>query len=240
MLRLLVKFIDLTLPSAEQNLAFDEALLFQLEQGQIEGEILRVWELPSLCVVLGISGLSDQELYLDRCKELDVPVYRRCSGGGTVVLGPGCLNYSLLLSFEKRPSCLDLTRSYKEILGVIASALGRSVSMAGTCDLMQESYKISGNAQRRLQHSFLHHGTVLYNFDQTVMRRLLKEPTKQPEYRKNRDHLDFVRNISLSSREIKLRLKEAFHASGKWTEEAPDLSLLLREKYANPEWIFRC
>ena len=45
-------FLDLTLPSAAENLALDEALLLEAECGR-GGEVLRLWEWPAPAVVLG-------------------------------------------------------------------------------------------------------------------------------------------------------------------------------------------
>src|SRR5258705_289501 len=40
-----MRFLDLTLPAAAENLALDEALLLEAEAGSA-GEILRLWEWP--------------------------------------------------------------------------------------------------------------------------------------------------------------------------------------------------
>src|SRR6185437_14246053 len=50
--KLMVDFLDLTLPTAEENLALDEALLLEAEAGR-RGETLRLWEHPHPAVVLG-------------------------------------------------------------------------------------------------------------------------------------------------------------------------------------------
>ena len=50
-----MRLLDLTLPIAAENLALDEALLLAAEESGA-GEVLRLWELPSLAVVLGAGG----------------------------------------------------------------------------------------------------------------------------------------------------------------------------------------
>ena len=47
-----------------------------------------------------------------------------CSGGGAVSLGPGCLNYSLIFSLERRPAWRDVRRSVREILSRMAEPFG--------------------------------------------------------------------------------------------------------------------
>src|SRR5437899_12745912 len=91
-----MKFCDLSLPTPEENLACDEALLDLSEAGRAE-ELLRVWEPPQYFVVVGYANRVATEVNLPFCQDNGVPVLRRCTGGGTVLQGPGCLNYSLVL-----------------------------------------------------------------------------------------------------------------------------------------------
>src|SRR5688572_23295776 len=105
--RTMLRLLDLTLPTPEENLALDEALLLALEQDLAGGagpppplETLRFWESPVPFVVLGVSGRLREEVDREACARAGVPVLRRASGGGTVIQGPGCLNFSLALSLE--------------------------------------------------------------------------------------------------------------------------------------------
>src|SRR5882757_3547838 len=95
-----MKFCDLTLPSAEENLACDEAFLDHCEAG-LSGELLRFWEPTQHFVVLGYANHANTEADLPFCAAHSIPVLRRCSGGGTVLQGPGCLSYSLILRIDE-------------------------------------------------------------------------------------------------------------------------------------------
>lgn len=94
-----MKLLDYTLPSPAENLALDEALLLAAEGGT-GGEVLRLWELPTHAVVVGSGGSVGIDVHLTACAADGVPVLRRASGGGTVLLGPGCLCFSLVLSYD--------------------------------------------------------------------------------------------------------------------------------------------
>src|SRR5258708_37980163 len=98
-----MQFLDLTLASAVANLALDEALLLEAEAGR-GGEVLRLWECPRPAVVLGAGGCLADDVEESACRAGGVPVLRRASGGGTVLLGPGCLCYSLVLAYERSPA----------------------------------------------------------------------------------------------------------------------------------------
>ena len=98
------------------DLALDTSLYDALESAAGE-EALRVWESPARVVVLGRSGVVARDVEADACAADRVAIVRRDSGGGAVVLGPGCLNYSLVLSLGRRPQLRDVRASYRQILG---------------------------------------------------------------------------------------------------------------------------
>ena len=98
-------FLDLTLPDLAENLALDESLLLDAERGG-GGETLRLWAWPNYAVVLGAGGVIADDVNETACAADGVPLARRASGGGTVLLGPGCLLYSLCDSDgrQRRPA----------------------------------------------------------------------------------------------------------------------------------------
>jgi len=102
-----MEYLDLTLPSVAENLALDEALLLRAEAGQGD-EVLRFWEWHSPAVILGAGGRLAEDVDEAACKVDQVPIFRRSSGGGTVLLGPGCLCYSLVLSYERDPALREI------------------------------------------------------------------------------------------------------------------------------------
>lgn len=198
-----LRWLDVTLPDTGGNLRLDEDLL---NEG---AGVLRVWESAHECVVLGQSGRAERDAHLMECRHSGVPVLRRCSGGGAVLIGPGCLNYSLVLPLEWNPEWRDVPLSMRWVMDRMRAALRLpDLRMEGLCDLALHGFKVSGNAQRRALHAFLHHGTLLYNFDARRAARLLKEPARQPAYRAGRTHRDFLGNLPVGVDELKRRLAE--------------------------------
>jgi lipoate-protein ligase A len=176
------------------------------------------------------------------CRADGVPVLRRASGGGTVLLGPGCLLYTLVLRLGRAPELAGIRSSYSYILGRTARALlgEGAAEVAGVSDLAAAGRKFSGNAQQRKRDHLLHHGTLLYAFDLGRVGRYLLPPPRQPEYRAGRSHADFLRNLGLPAAEIKRRLRAAWGAG---TEEtawpADEVRRLAVEKYTAEEWTRR-
>ncbi len=77
-------------------LAAEEVLLDAAEAGII-GETLSFWESTQHFIVLGYGNKAATETNQSACERLGIPILRRISGGGTVLQGPGVLNYSLVL-----------------------------------------------------------------------------------------------------------------------------------------------
>jgi len=234
-----MRCLDLTLPTMEENLALDEALLLEAEAGR-GGEVLRFWEWPLPAVVLGAGGRLAEDVDEAACRADGVPILRRSSGGGTVLLGNGCLLFSLVLAYDRSPLLREIRSSYCYILGQIRDALAdilSGIGCAGTSDLAAGGSKFSGNAQQRKRHHLLHHGTLLYRFDADLPSRYLRMPVRQPEYRAGRDHAAFLRNLPTAAQDLRTRLR------GAWVIEQEDSSYpvqlvrqLVAEKYGKVEW----
>ena len=212
-----MKVEDLSFPDPQQNLTCDDELLLKADKSG-GGEVLRFWESPGLFVVLGRTGDEDLEVHRDLCRRDAIPVLRRSSGGGTVIQGPGCLNFSLVLAKARHPDLASITRSYEYILEKTIGALnacGVQAQFRPVCDLIVpwEEKKFSGNAQRRSRSYILHHGTILCGFDLSLISRYLKMPSIMPEYRRFRAHEDFITNVKLDRERFKTALVLAWGAA---------------------------
>ena len=194
--------------SVADHLTLDCQLFQAVEDGSSR-HAFRIWEAPRPAVVLGRSNDTAAHVVEDACRADSVPVVRRFSGGGSVVLGPGCLNYAVALSLVSHPLLRDVRRSFDVILDWIAGALDLpGLTRAGT-DLTLRNRKIAGSAQRRGRTALLHHGTLLYAFDAAVAERYLRHPPRQPSYREGRSHGDFLSNLPLPREVVLDRLENA-------------------------------
>ena len=235
-----MRYLNLTLPTAAENLALDEALLEEAEAGDAPAETLRLWEPLQPMVVVGRSSQFFVEVRLDACRELGVPVLRRSSGGAAIVAGPGCLMYALVLSYRLRPQLRVLKEAHRWVLGVLAAALGAfvpGVECRGTSDLAIGGRKFSGNSARCRRNHLLYHGTLLYDFPLELVERCLAMPPRMPEYRECRPHEGFVTNLPMRLETIREALVEAYGARepcDPWPERRT--AQLVAEKYSLPEW----
>ena len=225
-----MQYRDITFPTPQENIAFDEAL-WSMAEKQGAGEYLRFWESSGIFIVLGRIGRAEADVNAINAQKDNIAVLRRSSGGGTVVQGPGCLNYTLVLSKQKHPEINDLRRSYEWISNKIIEVLrlqGVEAYFRPTSDMATGlgEKKFSGNAQRRGKHYILHHGTILYDFDLSLISRYLNMPKDIPEYRKHRSHTDFVTNILIDPRLFKDHLAQSFQALASEAPSAAEIAML--------------
>jgi len=241
--------IDYSLETPQANLAFDEAMIESVDptlfwqdlsndlsnsqcdsapNDPLDMEALRLWEMPSKCVVMG-RGSKALEVNEIACKEAAIPLLRRCSGGASIVAGPGCLMYSLLLSLEHRPFLRGIDVAHQWVMERIGKAVKTvvpEISLQGTCDLTLNDRKFSGNAVRYKRDWLLYHGTLLYDFDVSSVARYLNMPPRQPAYRESRAHDDFLVNLECNSTALRQALSLAWQADQHWRSHRHSTKLM--------------
>ena len=237
-----MKLLDLTLPSPAENLACDEALLDAAESGE-GGEVLRFWESPQPFVVVGYANKVAAEVNVAACQSRKIPILRRCSGGGTVVQGPGCLNYALVLRIDPAGLTRSISTANQFIMErnctALESAIGNrqsAIQIQGYTDLTLAGLKFSGNSQRRRRQFLLFHGTFLLRFDLPLVNQLLLMPSLQPAYRESRPHDEFLTNLNCPAKAVKSALCQAWNATGDAIPTPPTNLRALVEKYSSSDW----
>ncbi len=238
-----MKLCELTLPTPEENLACDEALLDLCETGGSE-DLLRLWQPRQYFVALGYANQAETEVNLPFCRRHAIPVLRRCTGGGTVLQGPGVLDYSLILRIDPSGPCHSIPATNQFILerhrDVLAGLLCAPVEWRGQTDLAIGGLKFSGNAQRRRRRFLLFHGSFLLHLQLSLVERALPLPSRQPDYRFNRLHADFLINLNIPASTVSAALSKAWHATAPLAPiPSSQITLLAREKYSLDEWNLR-
>lgn len=237
-----MKFLEYSAPSPAENLACDEVLL-DLAEEQGGEPVLRVWESPRHFVVLGYANKAAEETDLAACRAADVPVLRRCSGGGTVLQGPGCVNYSVILRIDSAPELGSIPGANRYVMErnreAMSRLLGHEVRIEGHTDLAVGPLKFSGNAQRRKREWLLFHGTVLIDFDLSIVSKLLRHPTREPDYRAGRTHDEFVTAVPVTRDRLKATLRDVWTAAERFDElPLQRIADLVQFRYSRDEWNF--
>ena len=218
--------VDYVAPTGSDSLvasvSVDEKLLDEANEISAATEYLRIWEPAAPMVVTGRSSRAEREVDAAECERRGIPVVQRSSGGAAIVTGPGCLMYAVVLSFSLRPKLRDITRAHEFVLDTMIAALqplvgGRKIERAGTSDLVlangddiSSARKFSGNSLRVKRTHCLYHGTLLYDFDLSLLSKCLQMPPRKPEYRGERSHTDFVANLPVSREALTEAIESAW------------------------------
>jgi lipoate---protein ligase len=170
-----------------------------LKQLQIEEALLRAdkrnWcilnQNASDAIVMGISGKIEQHIDQTLLKKQPIPIIRRFSGGGTVIVDENTLFATFICQADvlEIPCCpkkiMNWTgQLYQPLFGDLPFALRENDYAIGW-------HKVGGNAQYLSKNRWLHHSSFLWDFDPAKMHYLLMPP-KTPAYREQRTHSDFL------------------------------------------------
>lgn len=169
------------------------------EQLQIEEALLRAddrnWcvmndgSAPS--IVMGISGKPQLLLNGPLLEQRPVPVIRRLSGGGTVIVDEN----TYFVSFICNSAAVNTPCIPHHILKW-TEEIYKPLFPQADFRLQENDYaigdkKFGGNAHYLRKDRFLHHSSLLWDFDPARMEYLLIPP-KMPAYRQQRSHHDFL------------------------------------------------
>ncbi len=169
-----------------QQLQLEEALLRTNEASYC---IINKGSPPS--IVMGISGKASELVDEIAAKKKKVPLIRRYSGGGCVVVDQNTLFISFIVGKDHY-----FDSFYPEAIHRWAENIYLRAWQIPGFSLRENDYvihekKCGGNAQYLKKDRFVHHTTFLLQFDPNLMS-LLLHPAKEPSYRQKRDHLTFL------------------------------------------------
>lgn len=160
--------------------------------------VVRVEEVREVAVVLPRSRRPEREVFLQACEDDKVPVVVRPSGGGAVVLSPGMVAVSLLADAEGTGLFPEayFTRFGAAVTRGLAACGVTWITRRGVSDLCLGERKIAGSALRLWRNRVLYQLSLLVDPDLSLMERYLPMPSRQPDYRRDRPHADFVTSLA--------------------------------------------
>lgn len=169
------------------------------EQLQLEEALLRTakdaycWinEGSSKAIVMGSSLLPEKWLHLHTIKNQSIPVIKRFSAGGSVVVDED----TLFITFIFPHHFLDIRPFPEPILHWTGNLYQKAWKIPGFSvvenDYVIAQKKCGGNAQYIQKNRWLHHTSFLWDYNLQNMHYLLFPPTV-PQYRKKRSHAEFL------------------------------------------------
>jgi len=161
----------------------------------------RTWTISQATVVVGRSVLIEEEVDEQFCASRAIPIVRRQSGGRSVLVGRGTLQYSFALPYSLGEELATISGSKRFCNRLLIPALrhaartGCVIDEDTSGDLVVGGRKIAGLALRRRRSAMLLHGTILVSADIALIASVLRHPKQEPAYREGRSHHAFIANV---------------------------------------------
>ncbi len=227
--------------SGSWNMALDEVLI----NGVKEVPILKIYGWKPPCVSIGYFQSMNEEVDVEKCKQVGIDCVRRITGGGAVFH-----ENELTYSFISRNYPQGIIQSYEmvcEILILTLKKLGFDAKFSPLNDITVGGRKVCGNAQTRKNGVMLQHGTMLLDVDVEKMFSILKVPKEKISDKAIEDVKQRVfgigKKFDLVANTLKDSANEIFSADlslediTRGEEEAA--KVLDLEKYSSKEWNFK-
>ncbi len=181
--------------TGRENMDFDLQLLNALRHRRLP-PVLRFYQWQPPAVSLGAGQVVTEEVNMAYCRQQNIPVVHRPSGGGAI-FHEDELTYSFAAHRDDFPAFHDLLTSYYTIvaglqrglerLGVSAQVRGGTkssrperfqpcFSLASRHDLVFQGKKLLGSAQKRRQEAFLQHGSLPFSFNRPLVEKIFRQP----------------------------------------------------------------
>ena len=201
------------------NLALEEYLC------SLGHEVFMLWR-NEPAVILGRFNDVNQCVNLESCK--DIHIIRRNSGGGAVYHDLGNINYSFILH-DKKIYSLSF---FADIVINILQDIGINGELSFTHnDIMLNDHKISGTAQYHHNNIILHHGTLLFDSDLSMIQKVLRRSGRVTNIRPG-----LKRDMNISEFMNKIRDNIGGEFMTLTQEQLHRVNDLMQAKYLNPEW----
>ncbi|WP_455363982.1 lipoate--protein ligase family protein [[Eubacterium] cellulosolvens] len=164
-----------------RNIALDESLAQSIGSGD-KPNTLRFYR-NSSTVFIGRFQSIDLEVDVDICNEYNIPVIRRFTGGGAVFHDKGNLNYSLTIHKSDNRISADVALTFRRLyFGILAGLqlLGLNVDFGEGNSIFIDGKKVSGCAGSIRWGTVFQHGTLLFNSDLVMLKKVLSPSNTTP------------------------------------------------------------
>lgn len=246
-----MKNLFIHLPSGKRlvwYLAAEEYFAKNIAKLNIENHngIFFTWIVPPT-VIFGRHQVMENEVNVDFCRQNNIAMFRRKSGGGCVYADEGNLMISYIVPSSHSE---QIFQSYLDKMSDTLSRLGFDAVKSTHNDIMISGYKVSGNACFALPQATIVHGTMLYNVNFEVLQQAItpsKEKLAKHGVESVRQRVMNLRDI-LSANSIQTPSIEVLAQKIKdyWCDSSYELNLEdmhaideIEQEYLDPSFISR-
>ena len=157
-----------------------------------------VWRPDKLYVIMGRANNASSSLWIENITNDKVDVYKRSSGGETVILSPNMAVYSAKMRFDKSMNTKQTFIKINTLLIKHLSLLGiKDLNSKGVSDISIGAKKIAGSSMYLNKDVIFYHAVLNISEDVSLISKYLKHPSREPDYRMGRSHLEFVTSLKI-------------------------------------------
>ena len=219
------------------NLASEEYLLKHTDRFYIY-----LW-INEPAVIVGVNQNASAEVNFSFVKENQIKVVRRLTGGGAVYHDLNNICYTVIAPYKEGE---NYYRKFTAPVIEYLSSLKIKAEFTGRNDLVVDGKKISGNAQTVYKDRIMHHGTLLFDTDTSVLSSALNPSKLKVESKGIKSVKSRVVNIrsllknDMGMDEFKNGLIEHFLKNCERTEFSAEdkakIESLVNTKYSDFNW----
>ncbi len=167
-----LSYLDLTTTDPAFNLAVEEYVFDCLPKDRM---YVMLWRNDN-AIIIGKHQNTHAQINPEFVRQKNIRVVRRLSGGGAVYHDLGNLNFTIIA--DAQGETLDFGRFCDFVIAALKKA-GVEAQRNGRNDMTIGGSKFSGNAQYLRQGRVMHHGTILFDSDLSVLSQALQvDPDK--------------------------------------------------------------
>lgn len=236
-------YIEVTTTDPTFNLALEE---YVFEKMPRDREYFLTWRNDN-AIIIGRHQNTAAEVNEEFVKEMGIKVVRRLSGGGAVYHDLGNLNFTFIVD-AKPDQKVNLRRFCQPIAETLCS-LGVNATVDGRNDILIDGMKVSGNAQYVRQGRVMHHGTILFDSDMSVLGQALCPDPAKTQAKGVKSVRSRVTNVrSCLSKDMKLEefrdalvgllMQEGFSRYELTKADIAAIQRIQQERYSQWEWNY--
>lgn len=167
------------------------------------GDAMLVWQPAETIIVLGQSNSPERSLIPENVEADNIPVTKRPTGGEAVVLSTEMVVITVARSFNGIISSKEFFRDVNSLIIATLSDLSvKELGSKGISDITIGNRKILGSSMHRSENRLVYHAVLNTGENPALFERYLQHPGREPDYRINRKHGEFVTSLREQGYEI--------------------------------------
>ena len=189
-LKLLRKII---MSMLEKEYDLQDIRLLEEQPGDIA---IMVWRPRQDSLIIGNSNHASKSINVDLAERDNISIYKRMSGGETVLLTDKMMIISAVLKHSELGGSKTIFQTINQLIIDALKGFGcQDAVYRGISDIAIGQKKILGSAMYKGKDTIFYHAVLNLAEDVDYISRYILHPERETDYRKGRNHKEFVTSL---------------------------------------------